>query len=46
MDYTYLILDNGGRPFKVVIKDNDISIYKENGYNEATDEIIYFFLLN
>ena len=41
MENTYLIHDNEGRPFKVVIKDNDLSIYKENGYNDATDEIIY-----
>ena len=40
MTKTYLIHDNGGRPFKVVINDN-VSVYNENGYNEQTDEIIY-----
>lgn len=41
MENTYLIHDNGGRPFKVVIKYSDVSIYKENSYNDTTDEIIY-----
>lgn len=41
MVYTYLIHDNGCRPFKVVINNKDISIFKENGYNNTTDEIIY-----
>ena len=41
MENIYLIHDNGGRPFKVVIKENDVSIYIKSSYNDTTDEIIY-----
>jgi hypothetical protein len=40
MNKTYLIHDNGGRPFKVVINEY-VSIYKYKGYNEKTDKEIY-----
>ena len=38
---TYLIHDNGGRPFKIVIKDNNVSIFKKKNYDETTNDIIY-----
>ena len=37
---TYLIHDNGGRPFKVLINEY-VSIYKYKGYNEKADKRIY-----
>lgn len=37
---TYLIHDNGGRPFKVVINQY-VSIYKYTGYNETTNKETY-----
>ena len=37
----YLIHDNGGRPFKVVIDGNDVTVFKKTGWDEETDDAIY-----
>ena len=38
---TYYTHDNGGRPFKVVIKDKKVYVYKYKNYDETTDTDLY-----
>jgi len=38
---TYLIHDNGGRPFKVIINDKNVKIYRYSEYSEELQKTIY-----
>lgn len=39
---TYMIHDNGGRPFKcVILNEHTIHIYKQSNYNNESDEMVY-----
>ena len=38
---TYYTHDNGGRPFKVVVDNKKIYVYKHKKYDEDTDTTLY-----
>ena len=38
---TYYTHDNGGRPFKVVIDDKKVYVYKYKKYDGNTDSFLY-----
>ena len=38
---TYYTHDNGGRPFKVIIDDNKVFVYKREGYNLENYSVLY-----
>ena len=38
---TYYTHDNGGRPFKVVVEDKKVYVYKYKKYDETTNSFLY-----